>query len=106
MPLPQGSETVSTWMTTDIPRTETLNENISADVCIVGAGIAGLTTAYLLALEGKKVCVLEMSEIGGGQTGRTTAHFATSVDDSNCAEPYVGWPKIPTNGATNGADSA
>ncbi len=81
MPLPQGSETVSTWMTTDIPRTEKLKENINVDVCVVGAGIAGLTTAYLLGLEGKKVCVIDMSEIGSGQTGKTTAHFSTSIDD-------------------------
>lgn len=81
MPLPQGNETVSAWMTTDIPSTEPLTENLTVDVCVVGAGIAGLTTAYLLACEGKKVCVLENSEIGSGQTGKTTAHFSTSVDD-------------------------
>ena len=42
-------------------------------VCVIGAGIAGLTTAYSLAKEGLKVLVLEEREIGGGQTSKTTA---------------------------------
>lgn len=46
-----------------------------ADVCVVGAGIAGLTTAYLLQKEGKSVVVLEAMAVGSGETGRTTAHF-------------------------------
>jgi glycine/D-amino acid oxidase-like deaminating enzyme/nitrite reductase/ring-hydroxylating ferredoxin subunit len=52
-----------------------------ADVCVVGAGIAGLTTAYLLAGEGKKVVVLDEGPIGSGQTGRTSAHLASAIDD-------------------------
>jgi cation diffusion facilitator CzcD-associated flavoprotein CzcO len=35
------------------------------EACVIGAGIAGLTTAYLLAKEGIKVLVLEEREIGG-----------------------------------------
>ncbi|HEU4851564.1 MAG TPA: FAD-dependent oxidoreductase [Telluria sp.] len=46
-----------------------------ADVCVVGAGIAGLTTAYLLQKEGKSVILLEAMGVGSGETGRTTAHF-------------------------------
>ena len=51
------------------------------DVCIVGAGISGLTTAYLLSREGKKVAVLEDGQIGAGETGRTTAHIVNALDD-------------------------
>ena len=58
-----------------------LTERISADVCIVGAGIAGMTTAYLLAREGKSVVVLDDGPIGGGMTGRTTAHLVNALDD-------------------------
>ena len=47
-------------------------EDLHADVGIVGAGIAGMTTAYLLACEGKSVVVLDDDEIAGGQTQRTT----------------------------------
>lgn len=39
--------TVSVWMASaDMPRPSRLAQDIQADVCIVGAGIAGLTTAY------------------------------------------------------------
>jgi glycine/D-amino acid oxidase-like deaminating enzyme/nitrite reductase/ring-hydroxylating ferredoxin subunit len=54
---------------------------LSADVCIVGAGIAGLTIAYLLAREGKAVIVLDDGPIGGGMTARTTAHLTNALDD-------------------------
>src|SRR5580704_3762400 len=56
-------------------------KTISCDVCIVGAGIAGLTAAYLLAKEGKSVVVLDEGPVGGGQTGRTSAHLASAIDD-------------------------
>ena len=51
------------------------------DVCIVGAGIAGITTAYLIAREGLSVIVLNDGPIGGGETGRTTAHLSNALDD-------------------------
>jgi glycine/D-amino acid oxidase-like deaminating enzyme/nitrite reductase/ring-hydroxylating ferredoxin subunit len=56
-------------------------EDAQADVCIVGAGIAGMTTAYLLSKEGKSVIVLDDGPIGGGMTGRTTAHLVNALDD-------------------------
>jgi glycine/D-amino acid oxidase-like deaminating enzyme/nitrite reductase/ring-hydroxylating ferredoxin subunit len=52
-----------------------------ADVCVVGAGIAGLTTAYLCASEGLSVIVLDEGPVGSGQTGRTSAHLASAIDD-------------------------
>ncbi|HEY4650002.1 MAG TPA: FAD-dependent oxidoreductase [Pontibacter sp.] len=65
-----------------MPATKPLQENTACDVCIVGAGIAGLTTAYLLAKEGMKVVVLEAKDtICGGETSRTTAHLASALDD-------------------------
>ncbi|MCC9135185.1 FAD-dependent oxidoreductase [Pontibacter silvestris] len=64
-----------------MPSTNVLRDNITCDVCVVGAGIAGLTTAYLLAKEGKHVVVLEAKKIGGGETSRTTAHLANALDD-------------------------
>jgi glycine/D-amino acid oxidase-like deaminating enzyme/nitrite reductase/ring-hydroxylating ferredoxin subunit len=51
------------------------------EVCVVGAGIAGLTTAYLLAKQGKQVIVLDEGPVGSGQTGRTSAHLASAIDD-------------------------
>jgi glycine/D-amino acid oxidase-like deaminating enzyme/nitrite reductase/ring-hydroxylating ferredoxin subunit len=58
-----------------------LLEDTSADVCIVGAGIAGMSTAYLLVREGKSVTVLDDGLVGSGMTGRTTAHLVNVLDD-------------------------
>src|SRR6185503_18759867 len=72
----------SIWMETEeIPQQSSLTEKTSSDVCVVGAGIAGMTTAYLLAREGKSVVVLDDGPIGGGMTGRTTAHLVNALDD-------------------------
>ena len=51
------------------------------DVIIVGGGIAGMTTAYLLSKSGKKVVVIEDGYIGSGETGHTTAHITHALDD-------------------------
>lgn len=64
-----------------MPPARPLREDAQADVCVVGAGIAGLTTAYLLAQEGKSVAVLEAGSIGSGESGRTTAHLSCAIDD-------------------------
>jgi glycine/D-amino acid oxidase-like deaminating enzyme/nitrite reductase/ring-hydroxylating ferredoxin subunit len=58
-----------------------LTENTDADICIVGAGIAGMTAAYVLGKQGKRVVVLDDGPIGGGETGRTTAHLSNALDD-------------------------
>jgi glycine/D-amino acid oxidase-like deaminating enzyme/nitrite reductase/ring-hydroxylating ferredoxin subunit len=58
-----------------------LRENLRADVCVAGAGIAGMSVAYLLARAGKRVVVLESRAVGAGNTGVTTAHLASALDD-------------------------
>ena len=63
-----------------MPATQKLTEDKMADVCVVGGGIAGLTTAYLLSRESQKVILLEDAYLGAGQTGRTTAQFTTLPD--------------------------
>jgi glycine/D-amino acid oxidase-like deaminating enzyme/nitrite reductase/ring-hydroxylating ferredoxin subunit len=73
---------VSIWMSNaEVPSQSPLAEDVSAEVCVVGAGIAGMTTAYLLAREGKSVVVLDDGPIGGGMTERTTAHLSNALDD-------------------------
>ncbi len=74
--------TITLWMTSaDLPQPAVLAQDIEADVCIVGGGIAGLTTAYLLAREQLSVVVLDAGVIGGGQTTRTSAHLVNAIDD-------------------------
>src|SRR5688500_17399330 len=67
--------------TAKVPAFSPLISDATADVCVVGAGIAGLTTAYLLTQVGKSVVVLEDGSIGSGQTGATTAHLVNALDD-------------------------
>ena len=51
---------------------ESLNHDINTDYLIIGGGIAGLTTAYLLAKANKNVTIVEADEIGYGASGRNT----------------------------------
>jgi glycine/D-amino acid oxidase-like deaminating enzyme/nitrite reductase/ring-hydroxylating ferredoxin subunit len=74
----------SVWMGVVLPECTPLDGSTHADVCVIGAGIAGLTTAYCLARAGRKVIVLEAGSIGGGESGRTTAHLSNALDDRYC----------------------
>src|SRR5919204_373616 len=77
-----SGRTTSVWMAgTEMPHYPPLSGDAACDVCIVGAGIAGMTAAYLLAREGREVIVLDDGPIGGGETGRTTAHLSNALDD-------------------------
>lgn len=72
----------SLWdVTADVPERPPLAADADADVCVIGAGIAGLTVAYELARAGRRVVVLDDGRPGSGETGRTTAHLATAFDD-------------------------
>jgi len=77
-----GGDTASIWYGTfEAPTFPALSRDAAADVCVVGAGIAGLSTAYLLTKAGKQVIVVDDGTIGGGESGRTTAHLANAMDD-------------------------
>src|SRR5918992_5828255 len=72
----------SIWgATVEMPLCAPLAENVHVNVCVVGAGIAGMTTAYLLAKAGKSVAVLDDGPIGGGMTQMTSAHLTNMMDD-------------------------
>lgn len=74
-------QTRSLWMAVARPDAAALTKSETADVAIVGSGIAGLSCAYELASRGRSVVVLDCGEIGGGMTLRTTAHLASACDD-------------------------
>lgn len=81
MPSDSG-RTTSVWMATStVPHFQPLTSDARADVCIIGGGVAGLSAAYMLAREGKSVIVLDDNAIGGGETGRTTGHLSSALDD-------------------------
>src|SRR5881394_1057968 len=58
-----------------------LKTDEKCDVVVIGAGIAGLSTAYELSRFGRSVIVIDRGMIGRGMTARTTAHLATELDD-------------------------
>jgi glycine/D-amino acid oxidase-like deaminating enzyme/nitrite reductase/ring-hydroxylating ferredoxin subunit len=64
-----------------LPVPTLLNQNLETEVCVVGAGIAGLTTAYELTRRGMQVVVLEDGLLAAGETERTTAHLSNAFDD-------------------------
>ena len=67
---------LSAWMASaTVPHFSPLQGDTRSDVCIIGAGLAGMSTAYMLLREGKSVIVIDSDSIGAGETGRTTAHF-------------------------------
>ncbi|GAA4080291.1 FAD-dependent oxidoreductase [Amphibacillus indicireducens] len=70
--LPDVSE--SYWLNSVSMRSfPKLNKDINVDVVIVGGGITGVTTAYLLAKSGLKIALLESDKLLNGTTGHTTA---------------------------------
>src|SRR5262245_5123918 len=78
----QPPEGLSVWADTcRVGRRPALNRDLRVDVCVIGAGIAGMTTAYSLAKEGRTVALLEDGAIGGGMTQFTTAHLTNALDD-------------------------
>ena len=64
----------SWWIaSTDRTAYPPLPEGVEADVVVLGAGIAGVTTAYALAREGRSVVLLDAGRVAEGVTGYTTA---------------------------------
>jgi len=80
--LPSSGRTQPPWYIDEDPLIpEPLEGDERTEVCIVGAGIAGIMTAYLLSRAGRQVVVLDDGPVGGGETGRTTAHLSNALDD-------------------------
>jgi len=67
--------------TKTLPEFKLLATDIQADVCIVGAGISGLSCAYELTQQGRSVVIIDDGPIVSGETERTTAHLANAMDD-------------------------
>ena len=79
---PAGSdESLSLWIDTT-PSTDypSLRGEVDADVAIVGAGITGITAAYLLSKAGRSVVLVDKGRIAMSETGHTTAHIVSTTD--------------------------
>jgi glycine/D-amino acid oxidase-like deaminating enzyme/nitrite reductase/ring-hydroxylating ferredoxin subunit len=73
--------TKSLWMGTPVADAPPLAGEHSADVVIIGSGIAGLSTGYELMSRGRSVMVIDRGAIGSGMTARTSAHLVSALDD-------------------------
>ena len=74
----------SAWQASSTPgvvaELQTLPADVSVDVCVIGAGLAGLLCALELAERGRSVVVLERDRVGAGDTSATTAHLTAVLD--------------------------
>ncbi|ELC8466193.1 FAD-dependent oxidoreductase [Clostridium perfringens] len=59
---------------------EALNKDIKTDVLVIGAGIAGILTAYMLKQNGRDVVLIDAAEIASGNTKNTTAKITSQHD--------------------------
>ena len=74
-------ENSSLWLSDKTaPQYPSLQQDFECDVCIIGGGITGITTAYLLQQKGFKVTVVEAYAIANGVTGHTSGHLTSMVD--------------------------
>lgn len=72
------SYTNSLWLTKEkTPSFPKLKEDIEVDVVIIGAGVTGMTAAYLLSQQGVKVALVEADQLLNGTTGYTTAKVSS-----------------------------
>ncbi|WP_088104505.1 FAD-dependent oxidoreductase [Halalkalibacter urbisdiaboli] len=70
----QPGEPGSYWLSsTKLPSFPKLEKDLHVDVAIVGGGMTGITTAYLLRKSGLRIAILEATRIANGTTGHTTA---------------------------------
>ncbi|WP_338912717.1 FAD-dependent oxidoreductase [Clostridium perfringens] len=59
---------------------DALNKDIKTDVLVIGAGIAGVLTAYMLKQKGREVVVIDAAEIASGNIKNTTAKITSQHD--------------------------
>jgi glycine/D-amino acid oxidase-like deaminating enzyme/nitrite reductase/ring-hydroxylating ferredoxin subunit len=76
-----GETSRSLWMEAGFHEGVPLVGDLEVDVVVVGAGIAGLSTAYEFLQLGQRIAVVEAGVIGGGMTARTSAHLSYEFDD-------------------------
>ncbi len=80
----------SLWREAALPEFPPLAADAVTDVLIVGGGVFGLTTAFLLRETGRRVILIERHRVAGGDTGNTTAHL-TNVTDVRPRELLRRW---------------
>lgn len=87
------------------PRYPELNEDLSVDVVVVGAGITGITAAYLIKQTGLTVALLDKGSWGSGETYCTTAHL-TYVTDTRLTDLVATYGRDHAQAAWHAGDAA
>ena len=73
--------TIPFWIdSAPIKRFPTLQKKMNVDVLVIGAGITGITTAYLLKKAGFAIVLIERERVASLDTGHTTAHLTYITD--------------------------
>ncbi|HEX3626332.1 MAG TPA: FAD-dependent oxidoreductase [Verrucomicrobiae bacterium] len=62
-----------------LPKFASLSKNIEVDVAIIGAGLTGITAAYLLKKSGAKVALIDRERCAAADTAHTTAHLTFEI---------------------------
>src|SRR6266480_4116702 len=74
-------KSVTFWIdSAPIPNFPKLQSNINVGVLVVGAGVTGITTAYLLKKAGSTVALIDRERVASIDTGHTTAHLTYVTD--------------------------
>ncbi len=82
------SDTYYSTTIKDGRRYPALSGKVETDVCIVGAGLAGVNTALGLVMRGKNVALVESGRIGWGASGRNAGFVAKgyAAGEANLAD--------------------
>src|SRR5689334_2345352 len=72
--------TTPLWFTKKLPSYPKVMRSAKFDAVVVGAGLTGITTAYLLKQAGYTVALVERDRCAGVDTGHTTAHLTYVTD--------------------------
>jgi glycine/D-amino acid oxidase-like deaminating enzyme/nitrite reductase/ring-hydroxylating ferredoxin subunit len=98
--------TNSYWAdSSSFPRFPAFKNELEVDVAIVGAGITGITAAYLFKKAGYRVALIERGRCGGFDTSNTTAHV-TCVTDSRLSDLVSKFGKKSAKSIWDGGNAA
>lgn len=78
-----GSKAITTrsrWEQSPFPEYPELDAPLDVDVVVVGGGVTGITTAWLLKEQGVKVALIEKNRLACADTAHTTAHLTYVTD--------------------------
>ncbi|HEV8654748.1 MAG TPA: FAD-binding oxidoreductase, partial [Candidatus Limnocylindria bacterium] len=78
----EHSKTMSLWLDGVSRSYPPLDRDVTADVAVVGGGIAGVATAYFLASAGAKVVVLEARGVAEAASGRNAGFLLAGVAEN------------------------